>query len=128
MQNHLSLGQSELHLSLTNFQRGQDRMITVLEELSKHQGILSQFLMVQKHGKEPPLYGGNHETGGSRGGNGNHEESIHRGQMEEHRSNEGEPVLSHTFSKTTLRPYMPTFLNVIHQSCTEMDFQRAAKV
>jgi hypothetical protein len=85
MQNHLSLGQSELQLSLTNFQRGQDRMITVLEELSKHQGILSQFLMEQRHGKDPPLYGGNHEASGSRGGNGNHEESIHRGQMEEHR-------------------------------------------
>jgi hypothetical protein len=45
MHNHLSLGQSELHLSLTKFQRGQDRMIKVLEEMNKHQGILSQFLM-----------------------------------------------------------------------------------
>jgi hypothetical protein len=87
IQNHLSLGQSELHLSLTNFQRGQDRMITVLEEQNKHQGILSQFLMEQRHGKYPPLYGGNHEVVGSHGGNGNHEESIHKGQMEKHHSN-----------------------------------------
>jgi len=111
MQNHLSLGQSELHLSLTNFQGGQDRMITVLEELNKHPGILSQFLMEQRHGKDPPLYCGNHEASGSHGGNGNQEESIHRVQMEEHHSNDGGPISSHTLSRTTPRPYMPTFLD-----------------
>jgi hypothetical protein len=31
-------------------------MIIVLEELTKHEGILSQFLMEQRHGKDPPLY------------------------------------------------------------------------
>jgi hypothetical protein len=45
MQNHLSLGQAELKLSFANFQRGQDRMIALMEEQSKHQGILSQYLM-----------------------------------------------------------------------------------
>jgi hypothetical protein len=41
MQNHLCLGEAELKLSLTNFQKGQDRMIALLEEQSKHQNILS---------------------------------------------------------------------------------------
>jgi hypothetical protein len=61
-------------------------MIALLEEQSKHQGILSQYLMEQRHGKDPPLFGGNHDASGSRGGNGNHEESIHKGHVEEHGS------------------------------------------
>jgi hypothetical protein len=35
MQNHLSLGQVELKLSFANFQRGQDKMIALMEEQSK---------------------------------------------------------------------------------------------
>jgi hypothetical protein len=121
MQNHLSLGQAELKLSLTNFQKGQDRMIALLEEQSKHQGILSQFLMEQRHGKDPPLFGGNHEASGSRGGNGNHEESIHRGQMEEHRSNDRGSIPSHTISRTTPRSYMPTFLDTQRRDANALD-------
>jgi hypothetical protein len=110
MQNHLSLGQVELKLSFANFQRGQDKMITLMEEQSKHQGILSQYLMEQRHCKDPPLFGGSHDAGGSHGSNGNHEESIHKGHAEEHRSNDGIPIPSHTTSRTTPRSYMPTVI------------------
>jgi hypothetical protein len=96
-------------------------MITVLEELNKHQGILSQFLMERRHGKDAPLYGGNHEASGSCGGNGNHEESIHRGQMEEHRSSDGGPIPSHTLSRTTPMPYMPTFLDTQRREANVSD-------
>jgi hypothetical protein len=50
-----------------------------MEEQSKHQGILSQYLMEQRHGKDPPLFGGINYASGSHGGNGNHDESIHKG-------------------------------------------------
>jgi hypothetical protein len=49
------------------------------------------------------------------------EESIHRGQMEEHRSNEGLSILSHTLNKTTPRPYMPTFLNTQRREANALD-------
>jgi hypothetical protein len=108
MHNHLSLGHAELKLSFANFQKGQYRMIALMEEQSKHQGILSQYLMEQRHGKYPPLFGGSHDASGS--GNGNHEESIHRGHVEEHGPNDG--MQFHlTASRTTPRSYMSTFLD-----------------
>ena len=78
MHNHLSLGREKLKLSFANFQRGQDKMIALMEEQSKHHGILSQYLREQRHGKYPPLFGGNHGASGSHEGNGNHEKSIHK--------------------------------------------------
>jgi hypothetical protein len=71
MKNHLSLGHEELKSSFAIFQRGKDIMIALMEEQSKHQDILSQYLMDKKHGEEPPLFGGVHDVGGSHGGNGN---------------------------------------------------------
>ena len=65
MQNNLSMGRAELKISFANFQKGQDRMIAIMEEQRKYQGILSQFLMEQRHGKDPPLFGGNQGVGGS---------------------------------------------------------------
>jgi hypothetical protein len=67
--------------------------------------------MEQRHGKDPPLFGGNHDASGSQGGNGNHEESIHKGHAEGHRLNEGMLTQSHIASRSTPRPYMPTFLD-----------------
>jgi hypothetical protein len=121
MQNHLSLGQAELKLSFASLQRGQDIMIAMLEEQSKHQGILSQYLMEQRHGKDPPLFGGSHDAGGSRGGNGNHEESIHIGHVGEHGPNDGIPIPSHTASRTTPRPYMPSFLDTQRREANALD-------
>jgi hypothetical protein len=79
--------------------------------------------MEQRHGKDPPLYGGNHEASGSRGGNGNHEEYIHRGQMEEHRSNDGGSIPSHTINRTTPRPYMPTFIDTQRRDANALDLE-----
>jgi hypothetical protein len=121
MQNHLSLGQAELKLSFASLQRGQDIMIAMLEEQSKHQGILSQYLMEQRHGKDPPLFGGSHDAGGSRGGNGNHEESIHIGHVGEHGPNDGIPIPSHTASRTTPRSYMPSFLDTQRREANALD-------
>jgi hypothetical protein len=86
-------------------------MIALMEKQSKHQGILSQYLMEQRHGRDPPLFGGNNDVSGSHGGNGNHEESIHKGYAEGNRTNEGLPTQSNTTSIYTPRPYMPTFLD-----------------
>jgi hypothetical protein len=66
---------------------------------------ISHYLMEKIHGKDPPLFGGNHDTSGSHGGNGNHEESIHKGHVERHRPNEGIPTQSHTTRISTPRPY-----------------------
>ena len=77
--------------------------------------------MEQRHGKDPPLFGGNHEASGSREGNVNHEESIHRGQMEEHRSNDGGSIPSHTINKTTPRTYLPTFLDTQRRDANALD-------
>jgi hypothetical protein len=121
IQNHLSLGQAELKLSFTSFQRGKDKMIALLEEQSKHQGILSQYLMEQRHGKYPPLFGGSHDAGGSRGGNGNHEESIHIGHVGEPGPNVGIPIPSHTTSKTTPRLYIHTFLDTWRREANALD-------
>jgi hypothetical protein len=85
-------------------------MIALMEEQSKHQGILSQYLMEQRHGKYPPLFGESHDASRSHGGNGNHEESIHKFHAEGHRPNDGTPIQFHTARKTTHRPYMHTFL------------------
>jgi hypothetical protein len=46
----------------------------------------------------------------SHGGNGNYEESPRKYQVEERRSTKGMPAHSHMASRTTPRPYMPTFL------------------
>jgi hypothetical protein len=56
MQNHLSMGHAELEISFRSFHKGQDRMIAIMEEQGKHQGILSQFLMEKRHDKDPPLF------------------------------------------------------------------------
>jgi hypothetical protein len=41
MQNHLSMGLAKLKISFGNFQSGQERMMEIIEEQHKHQGILS---------------------------------------------------------------------------------------
>jgi hypothetical protein len=86
-------------------------MIALMDEHRKHQGILSQYLMEKRHGRDPSLFGGNHDVSGSHGGNGNHEESIHKGHAEGNRTNEVLPTKSNTSSIYTSRPYMPTFLD-----------------
>jgi DNA-binding protein YbaB len=121
MQNHLSLGQEELELSFVNFQRGKKRMIALMEELSKHHGIFSQYLMEQIHSKDPPLFGGSHDVGGYHGGNGNHEESIHKVHVEEHRPNDGIRIPSHTTVRTNHRSYMPTFLDAQRRETNDFD-------
>jgi hypothetical protein len=105
------LGQEELKLSFAKFQIGKDIMISLMEEQSKHQGIFSQYLMEKRHGKDTPLFGGSCDASGSHGGNGNHEESIHKGHAEGHRPNDGTPIPSHTTSISTPRSYMCTFLD-----------------
>jgi hypothetical protein len=77
--------------------------------------------MEQRHGKDPPLFGGSHDAGGSRGGNGNHEESIHIGHVGEHGPNDGIPIPSHTASRTTPRSYMPTFLDTQRREANALD-------
>jgi hypothetical protein len=67
------------------------------------------------------LFGGSHDVGGSHGGNGNHEESIHKGHAEEHRPNDGIPIPSHTASRTTPRSYMPTFLDAQRRDTNAFD-------
>jgi hypothetical protein len=79
MQDHLSKGQADLKISLMEFSKGQDRMISLLEEQARTQRIVCQYLMEQKHGKDAPTFGGNNGASGSQGGNGNQEESIHMG-------------------------------------------------
>jgi len=111
MKIHLSLGQEEIKLSFSSLQRGQDIMIAFLEEQSKHKGILSQYLMEQRHGKYSPLFGGSHDVGGSRGGNENHEDSIHKGHVGEYGPNDAISIPSHIASRTTPRSYMPTLLD-----------------
>ena len=83
MDNHLSMGQAELKISFANFQKGRERMIAIMEEQCKHQGILSQFLMEQRHGKDPPLFGGNQGVGGSQGRTSHDEESGHKYHVED---------------------------------------------
>ena len=85
-------------------------MIEIMEEQCKHEDILSQFMMEQRHGMEPPLFGGNQGASRSHGGNKNYEESPRNYQAKECRSTEGMPAHSHMASRTTPRPYMPTFL------------------
>ena len=65
--------------------------------------------MEKRHGREPPLFGGNQGANESHGGNKNYEESPCTYQAEENRSTEGIPAHSHMASRTTPRPYMPTF-------------------
>jgi hypothetical protein len=110
MQNHLSMGHAKLKICFTNFQKGQDRMIAIMEEQRKHHSILSQFLMEQRHGKDPPLFGGNQGAGGSHRGTCHDEESGHKDHAEDTRSFRGTHSHSHIASRTTPRPYMPTFL------------------
>ena len=92
-----------------------------MEEQSKHQNILSQYLMEQRHGKDPPLFGGSHDASGYHRGNGNHGESIHKGHAEGHRTNVGTPIQSHTANKSTPRSYMPTFLNAQQRDIHSFD-------
>jgi hypothetical protein len=80
-------------------------MIALMEEQSRKQRVLSQYLMEQKHGKDPPVFGGNNDASSSHGGNGNHEESIHKGPTG------SVPSHSHVASRATPRPYFPTFRN-----------------
>ena len=121
MKNQLYLGQEELELSFASLKIGKDMITTFLEEHSKHQGILSQYLMEQRHGKDPPLFSGIHDAGGSLGDNGNHEESIHIGHVGEHGPNDGIPIPSHTASRTTPRPYMPSFLDTQRREANALD-------
>ena len=51
------------------------------------------------------------------------EESIHRGQIEEHHSNEGELVLYHTLKKITPSPYMTTILNTQRREANGSDLE-----
>jgi hypothetical protein len=96
MEDHLSKGQANLKLSLVNFQRGQDIMISLMEEKSRKHCILSQYLMEQKHGKDPPVFGGNDDS------NGSHHFKGPTGSVPSH---------SHVSSRATPRPYFPTFRN-----------------
>lgn len=103
MQDHLSKGPKDLKIYLMEFSKGQDRMISLLEEQAKTQRIVCQYLMEQKHGKVAPTFGGNNGDSGSQGENGNQEESIHMG----HTGNI--PSQSQVASRATPRPYFPTF-------------------
>jgi hypothetical protein len=85
------------------FSKGQDRMISLLEEQAKTQRVVCQYLMEQKHGKDSPTFGGNIGASGSQGGNGNQEESIHMGHTR------NIPFHSQVASKATPRLYFPTF-------------------
>jgi hypothetical protein len=66
--------------------------------------------MEQRHGKNPPLFGGNQVVGGSQGGMDHDEESGHKDHTEDPKSSRGTHSHSHMASRTTPRPYMPTFL------------------
>jgi hypothetical protein len=110
MKKKLSVGHAELEISFTSFHKGRDRMIAIMEEQGKHQGILSQFLMEKRHGKDPPLFGGNQGVGGPQGGTSHDDESRHTDHVEEPRSFRGTHSHSNIVSRTTPRPYMPTFL------------------
>jgi len=105
MQDHLSKGQADLKISLMEFSKEQDRMISLLEEQARTQRIVCQYLMEQKHGKDAPTFGGNNGASGSQvgNGNGNQGESIHM----DHTGNI--PSHSQVASKATPRPYFPTF-------------------
>jgi hypothetical protein len=86
-------------------------MIEIMEEQRKHHDIVSHFLLEQRRGREPPLFGGNQGANGSHRGNENYEQYPRKYQAKERRSTEGMPTHSHMASRTIpTRPYMPTFL------------------
>jgi hypothetical protein len=126
LQRSIEVSQSDLVHHLQESQeatrRGQAEISETLKKVSDSQEMISRLLMQMTHGGKGPETYANKEASGSQGGNKHQQEHIPYYHTEGQSHGGGAPQ-GQTHSRTTHRPYLPSFLDEQPQPSYQDEFE-----